>query len=153
MDNEFLIKQLKTLHALEPDPVFLRWSRRAILSTAQEPVERLIFANIMQRIAFPKFVFPLTATSIAALILIITASGNIVKPQSPEKNQIIASLNQETILREEQNIAPKNKLTEVAYYKNVTPAITLALNDIIDPSTNWKSSEHIKQIVERYNEK
>lgn len=153
MKTEFLISQLNTLKAIEPDPVFLRWSRRAILAAAPEPTKRRIFARIMQPIAFPKLVFPLAATSIATLLLIITASGIIFK-QGPAENQTIASLNQETILQEEQNIAPGHKLTKVAYYKNMSPAIDLALNDIIDPGTNWKSGEHIKQIAENYyNEK
>lgn len=149
MNNEFLIKQLKTLRVIEPDPVFLRWSRRAILATAQEPTQRSRMASIIRRITFPHIVFPFAATSIAILMLFITASKNIHESQ-PGKNQTIASLNQETIISEEQNIVPKNKLTKVAYYKNVTPAITLALNDITDPTTNWKSSEHIKQIVKHY---
>lgn len=152
MENESLIQQLKTLRAIQPDPVFLRWSRRAILAAQHKPTKYSIFIDTIKRITFPKLVFPLAATSIATFILIITASEIINQPTT-EENQIIASLNQEAILKEKHTVAQENKLTEITYYKNVAPAITLALNDITDPKTNWKSGEHIKQIARHYNEK
>lgn len=149
MKTEFLISQLNTLKTIEPDPVFLRWSRRAILATPKKPEANPPVARATPtHLTYPFFIrLSLVGTGIAALALL---TATITQTQPADTRGSIASLNSKNIIQEEKAVAQNQKLTNVAYYKNVSPAINLALNDIIDPGTNWKSGEHIKQIEKHY---
>lgn len=148
MKTEFLISQLNALKAIEPDPVFLRWSRRAILATAEKPKTGPSVARAILTYGTRPFMrLSLVGAGIAALALL---TATITQTQPADTRESIASLNSKNIMQEEKTVAQNQKLTNVAYYKNVSPAINLALNDIIDPSTNWKSGEHIKQIAKHY---
>jgi len=148
MKTEYLIKQLNALKAIEPDPVFLRWSRRAIIQAACEPQKnpgatRTILTYLRQ----PFIRLSLMGAGITSLALLIATTMQLPKADTAKS---IASLNSQNIIQEEKAVAPNQKLTDVSYYKNMSPAINLALNDIIDPGTNWKSGEHVKQIAKRY---
>lgn len=148
MKTEFLISQLNALKTIEPDPVFLRWSRRAILAAPEKPKTSLGAARAILTYGTRTFMrFSLIGAGIAALALLTTT---ITQTQPVDTKGSIASLNSKNIIQEEKAVAQNQKLTNVAYYKNVSPAINLALNDIIDPGTNWKSGEHIKQIAKHY---
>lgn len=141
METKFLIKQLNQLKAIEPDPVFLKWSRRVILAASITAPRRTAFSF--------KLIMPFALGALATIIALIASPATTPAPD-PQKSKTVASLNPDAIKLEESAVARERKLTDAGYYKNLTPAITLALNDIIEPNTNWQSSEHLQHIARHY---
>lgn len=133
MNNESLINQLKSLSRVTPDPIFLKWSRCALL--AETTPRKQLFNAIRFRFSFA----PL-ALGLATLLVFL-----ISKTPFPAHSDIIASLNPAAIRLEEKVATAHDPSIETAYFKGIAPNIALALNDISDPSTNWGSANHIKQ--------
>lgn len=145
MDSLSLIKQLKSLATIEPDPVFLKWSRRSIVAAAElegRPVLRSFgFGTRLNSLFKTSFRFSAIAGLATAAVIFIALQTTTPSP-SP-----IASLNDASISNEQQQAAAHNQTTQVKYYKGISPTIALALNDIVDPATNWGSAHHIKQSI------
>lgn len=140
MNDEYIIKQLKLLSQVTPDPVFLRWSRHALL--AEMPRRTRLFRGI----PFMRALQTRFGLSLASLAFAATAAfAFFITSASPTNPDIIASLNPAAIRREQKAAAISNSATETTYFKGVAPTIALALNDISDPRSNWGSANHIKQ--------
>lgn len=140
MNDEFLIKQLKSLSRVTPDPVFLKWSRYALLAETTRRARPFTGISFMRafhaRLGFSLASLAFAATAVFAFFIISA---------SPTNPDAIASLNPAAIRREQKAAATNNSATETTYFKGVAPNIALALNDISDQSANWGSANHIKQ--------
>lgn len=140
MNEESLIKQLKSLSQVTPDPVFLKWSRYALLAeTTSRP---RLFKGIPLMHAFQTHLgVSLASLAFAATALFVFFITNT----SPANPDIIASLNPAAIRREQKAATINSPSTESTYFKGIAPNIALALNDISDPRSDWGSANHIKQ--------
>ena len=134
MENESLIKQLKSLSTITPDPVFLKWSRYALLAEATPRRKRFSL-----RLSFAPFAL-LAPLSVAALIFFITNTA-----PSPASPDAITSLNAAEIRLEQDTALANNPGNETKYFKGIAPNVALALNDIGDPRNNWGSTDHLQQ--------
>lgn len=126
-------EQLRSLSSISPDPVFLKWSKRAILGDI-----RLVRSPRRMKGIFAPFMRPAYAfagTGMIALALI--ASGTGASPAT--------SLNGAAIAAERTAVTRENKTAEVRYFKGISPAVSLALADIIDPRANYGSADHIRK--------
>lgn len=75
------------------------------------------------------------AGTLAVALMIFTTPG-----KAPA-----TSLNGEAIAMERQTIAAESNVAEVRYFKGISPAISLALTDIIEPKADYGSTNHIKK--------
>jgi hypothetical protein len=131
-----LEKQLKEMRTIAPDPAMLKWGRRALIAAIRQP------APVRgARVSLPAFVRPALALPAIAAMLVI--AGGMVLMQ--KRDTAIASLNAAAIAEEQRISESARTARNAEYFKNVSPTVTLALNDIIDPSTNWGSADHIKK--------
>ena len=140
MNHEFPIERLKALHTIQPDPVFLKWSKRAIFADAR-PAPR----------ALPRYArtdiltFMFRALRPTAAIGAMAALALLVVAKTPAAQPAIASLNDVSIADERQAVVAEAKTGQVRYFKGISPTISLALTDIIDTSTDYGSANHIKK--------
>lgn len=142
MNNESLIKQLKSLSQVTPDPVFLKWSRYALLAETRRP------ARPFTKTSFMRAFHARLGLSLASLAFAATAAFALFMANtSPTNPDMIASLNHAAIRREQKAMAINNPATEATYFKGVAPNIALALNDVSDQSANWGSANHLKQSI------
>ena len=138
MNNEFPIEQLKSLSSIRPDPVFLKWSKRAIFTHAL-PQRHAVPWHTYTRQTLTHILHPiaLAGTLSAVVILGITTI--------PTGSGTVASLNGVNIATEQTQVAAASKTAQTRYFKGISPTISLALTDIIDPSTDYGSADHIKK--------
>lgn len=134
MEHDYLIiERLKRLKAIQPDPGTLKWARRALLADIA-PERRGFFAPFLERLTAPSLHFALSG--IAALALIISAANQSDSISGSE----VAGLDAERAAVAKQNLTPT-----VNYMKGISPTISLAITDIVDPSTDYGSAGHIKK--------
>ncbi len=138
MNNEFPIERLKSLTAIQPDPVFLKWSKRAIFANTM-PTQRALPRRIRLDEIFTYALRPFAAISALSALIIIAIMT------TPSTSPAIASLNGENIIIEQKSLSTETKTAEVNYFKGISPTISLALADIIDPTTDYGSANHIKK--------
>ncbi len=141
MNREFPIERLKALQSIQPDPVFLKWSKRAIFENAtQSEPKYTLPRRISLTTVLTRAIRPLVATgTLAAVAFVIITMRPGAAPDA------IASLNGASIATEQRALATETKTAETHYFKGVSPTISLALTDIIDPSTDYGSVNHIKK--------
>ncbi len=138
MNSLFHERQLKSLKSIQPDPVFLKWSKRAIMASAM-PEERLVARHIPLSALLSRTMRPVAALGTMAILAFAFMA------QSPADSSSIASLNGTDIAVERLKVASDDKSAEAKYFKGISPSISLALTDIIDPSTDYGSANHIKK--------
>ncbi len=141
MNKEFPIERLKALQSIQPDPVFLKWSKRAIFESITETTpKRALSRRISLTTILTRAIRPLVATgTLVAVAFVITTMRPVTAPDA------VASLNGVSIATEQRALAAETKTAETHYFKGVSPTISLALTDIIDPSTDYGSANHIKK--------
>lgn len=64
-----------------------------------------------------------------------------------ETGVVVASLDTSLIQAERLAANATGSVADAAYFKGVSPAISLALTDIADPTTNWGSETKVKQAL------
>lgn len=130
-------EQLKTLASIRPDPVFLKWSRKAILAEIARTTETREGAHFWQSLFSPgRSAYAAGAAGVFAVALLITGAP---------KASPASSLSGEAIATERRMIAAENNTAEVRYFKGISPAVSLALTDIIEPKADYGSANHIKK--------
>lgn len=137
MKNRSTEEQLKLLASIRPDPVFLKWSRKAILAeihTAEKTEHKTGLWELLRTHKRSVYATQMVGVLMAAFMLIGTPAS------SPA-----VSLNGEAIAMERKAIANENNEAEVRYFKGISPAVSLALTDIIEPRTDYGSTNHIKK--------
>ncbi len=138
MNSPFHERQLESLRSIRPDPVFLKWSKKAILESAA-PGKRRLVRRISLEAVLSRAMRPLAAACAMAVI----ALAFVLK--APDGNPSIASLDAEGIAIERLQVASEDRSGEVRYFKGISPSVSLALTDIIDTSTDYGSADHIKK--------
>ena len=137
MKNRSTEEQLKMLAAIRPDPVFLKWSRKAILAeiaAAGGARRRMGLWELMRSGGQGAYAAGTAGALALAFVLLNAPNGS---PAS--------SLNGEAIKAERLTIAAENNVAEVRYFKGISPAVSLALTDIIEPKADYGSTNHIKK--------
>ncbi len=138
MNSLFRERQLESLKSIRPDPVFLRWSKKAILMDTT-PERKRIARGIPLSAILSHAIRPLAAAGA------LTIAAFAFMAHAPEDISFIASLDPQDIAIERLKIASDDKSAEAKYFKSISPSISLALTDIIDPSTDYGSADHIKK--------
>jgi hypothetical protein len=137
MRNKSTEEQLKTLASIRPDPVFLKWSRKAIIAEIETGAvkhrTRLweLLGNSMRN------AYAIGGAGVFIITLMLVTVPNAAPRAS--------SLNGDVIATERQTIAAENNIAETRYFKGISPAISLALTDIIEPKDDYGSTNHIKK--------
>lgn len=139
MYEEFPIERLKAIKAIRPDPVFLKWSKRAIFADALPAIQAVSWRSAVTEF-FARAVRPIATASAAFGIAAIALAAAY-----PSAAPHVAGLDEVNIAVERHAIAADAKTAEVRYFKGISPSISLALTDIIDPSTDYGSANHIKK--------
>ena len=131
-----LTERLSRMRAIRPDPATLKWTRRALL--AEIAPQRRTFVEFMRAHLSPVFGgFTLASALGIALIAAFT-------PQT-EPAHTVASLDRIDLETERATVTEQDLTPTARYMKGISPTISLALDDIIDPSTDYGSTNHIKK--------
>lgn len=122
--NDQIIRQLKRLKAIEPNPGFTASSRRMILALEKEPA--FVWSNFR------------LAGALAGLVAVVAASVFLFSGQSATT----AFASPEMLNQEFNNMNVNIELREISYRQNVSQTISSAISEI---STNKLS--HLNQDV------
>ena len=133
-------ERLKALRTIRPDPVFLKWSKRAIFADAR-PIRRALpwHAHIAIGEMVARALRPLAAAGAMTAIALAAVTATSGAPA------VAASLNGTAIAHERTSVAAETSTGQTRYFKGISPTISLALTDIIDTSTDYGSASHIKK--------
>lgn len=132
-ENEQLQEQLKSLHGIRPDALFLARARVNLL-TAIAPATSPYGKGISLETFLPTFRLAFAMGTLSFFLFL----GAYQSPYG--QTGAVASLNTDAIQAER----PK---TNAHYFNGISPVISLALTDIADPSTNWGSANQVKQSI------
>ncbi|MDO8582455.1 MAG: hypothetical protein Q7R63_00465 [bacterium] len=134
--NNPLQEHLKSLKGIRPDAAFLVRSRARLLTAIAPAPRRFSLESLMPalRMSF--------ATAALSLLVFVSAQQ---PAKSPDANEVIASLDTVAIQAEQMAVNATGSAANAEYFKGVSPAISLALTDIADPSTNWGSANQVRQ--------
>lgn len=139
--NNPLEEHLKSLKGIRPDAAFLARAR-VNLMTAITPLPTTSpfgLAGAWRTIFVPAFRMSFATGALALLVFISTH-------QTPKSDdEVVASLDTNAIQAEQFAVNATNSIANAAYFNGVSPAISLALTDIADPSTDWGSANQVRQ--------
>ncbi len=137
MKQEYeLTERLSRMRAIQPDPATLKWTRRALLAEIA-PQRRSLFE--MLRAHLSPIAGGLALASVFGIALVATLAPQ-AKPVA-----IAISLDRTELDAERAAIVMQDLTPTARYMKGISPTISLALDDIIDPSTDYGSANHIKK--------
>lgn len=133
-----LHEHLKSLKSIRPEAGFLARNRANLMNAIAPAPERVRLTAFM----------PILRMSLATatLSLLIFTSLN----QAPKETVgagAVASLDTNTIQAERLAANATGSIADAAYFRGVSPAISLALENIADPSTDWESEIQVKQAL------
>ncbi len=132
--NDLLHERLKSLKNVRPDAAFLARSRERLITAITPAPRRFSLQSLMPA-------FRMTVAT-GALSLLVFVSAH----QAPKGAEgTVASLDTAAITAEQTAVGAAGSVADSDYFKGVSPAISLALTDIADPSTNWGSANRVKQ--------
>lgn len=142
--NERLQERLKSLQGIRPDAAFLLRSRTNLMSAISTPTSPFGLRGIRHislETLIPTFRL---AFAMGAFSLLILLRGSNAPQTSPE---VVASLDTNAIQAERLAVNATDSIANAAYFNGVSPAISIALVDIADTSTNWGSETQVKQAL------
>ena len=137
MEQEYeLTERLSRMRAIQPDPATLKWTRRALL--AEIAPQRRTLIGLMRAHLSPA-TGGLALAGALGIALIMTLAPH-TKPA-----ETVAGLDRANLETERAAVTGQDLTPTARYMKGISPAISLALDDIIDPSTDYGSTNHIKK--------
>jgi len=128
--NNEILKALRALRAIEPDPVFAKTSRALILGAEKT-------GRLSGLFPLPPLVQILYGGAVVAVLLV--ASYFLLIPSQPV---VSAALNPENLTKELVNLSINIQLKELSYQQNANAAIASALSEIQNTSV-----KHLNQTL------